>query len=105
MGTIVEVSHDDRGIIWPKSVSPYDVHLVGLHENAEKVYKNLEDAGVEVLYDDRNEGAGQKFADCDLIGIPVRLVVSEKTGDNVEYKKRDSEETELFSLEEVGSFG
>lgn len=108
MGTIVEVSHDDKGIIWPESVSPYQVHLIGLTINderlkkkCEEIYQKLKDAGVEVLYDDRDEGPGQKFADCDLIGVPVRLVVSEKTGDKIEYKKRDSDETELISLEEV----
>src|SRR5690606_7009754 len=71
MGTIVEVSHDDRGIIWPASVSPFDVHLVGIiqqesaiRERAEEVYKKLTDAGIDVLFDDRDDtGVGQKFAD------------------------------------------
>ncbi len=109
MGTIVEVSHDDRGIIWPASVSPFDVHLVGIiqqesaiRERAEEVYKKLTDAGIDVLFDDRDDtGVGQKFADADLIGIPVRLVVSNKTGTQVEWKKRADENPELLALEEV----
>ena len=102
MGTIVEVSHDDRGIIWPEAVSPYAAHLIGLSEKADEVYKKLKEAGVAVLYDDREgTGAGQKFADADLLGIPVRLVVSEKTGDQIEWKKRNEEKTELLSIEEV----
>jgi len=102
MGTIVEVSHDERGIIWPESVAPYAIHLVGLTDKASEVYQKLIDAGIEVLYDDREDvGAGQKFTDADLIGIPVRLVVSEKTGDQVEWKKRDEGKTELLSFDEV----
>ncbi len=102
MGAIVEVSHDDKGIIWPKSVAPYQVYLVGLNEKANDVYEKLEKADIEVLYDDREDvGAGQKFADADLIGIPVRLVVSQKTGDKIEWKNRNSEKTELLSLDEA----
>ena len=104
IGAIVEVSHDDRGIIWPKSVAPFAVHLISLRENAkaEKVYKKLLDVGVEVLFDDREDvGAGQKFADADLIGVPVRLVVSAKTEDKVEFKKRTETEAELVNLDEV----
>ena len=101
MGVLVELFHDDKGIIWPESVAPYQVYLVKLSDHADEVYTELERQGIEVLYDDRDEGAGQKFADCDLLGIPLRLVVSAKTGENVEYKKRDSQETEIISVEEV----
>ncbi len=108
MGAIVEVSHDDRGIIWPKSVTPFDVHLIEISNKktatteAQKIYETLKKSGIEVLFDDR-EGvsAGEKFADCDLIGIPVRLVVSKKTGSKVEFKKRNEEKTQLVSLEEA----
>ncbi len=104
MGTIVEVSHDERGIIWPKSVAPYQIHLVGLSDTAEKVYGEMLKRGIDVLYDDRvDRGAGEKFADADLIGIPVRAVVSQKTGDNIEIKLRDSSETKLMDMEEVVS--
>lgn len=109
MATVVEVSHDDRGIIWPESIAPYQVHLVGIMNNesgikekAEEVYSKLQGAGFEVLYDDREDvGAGQKFGDADLIGIPVRLVVSAKTGDKIEWKRRSEKETELLSRDEV----
>jgi prolyl-tRNA synthetase len=102
MGTIVEVSHDDKGIIWPASVAPYSVHLIGLNEKADHVYKELVDGGIDVLYDDRVDvGAGQKFSDADLIGVPVRLVVSDRTGDRIEWKKRSEEKTELLRYEEV----
>lgn len=108
MGTLVEVFHDDKGIIWPESVAPYQVHLIGLDledaeikNKAEKVYNRLNAAGIEVLFDDRNARAGEKFADADLIGIPVRVVVSKKTGDKLEVKKRSEKETEFKSLEEL----
>jgi prolyl-tRNA synthetase len=111
MATIVEISHDKKGIIWPKSVAPFGVHLSSIinHQSsiinfADKVYDELLQAGVEVLYDDREEvSAGVKFADADLIGIPVRLVVSEKTKDKIEWKERDKEKTELLSLKEIVS--
>lgn len=107
MGTLVEVSHDEKGIIWPESVAPFNAHLVhiedpGTESQAQKTYEALKKAGVDILWDDReNVSAGEKFADSDLIGIPVRLVVSGKTGDKVEWKNRSEEKTELLSIEEV----
>ncbi len=103
MATIVEKHHDDKGIIWPESIAPFQVHLIDIQspDRGKEVYKMLTKAGVEVLWDDRNERAGAKFADSDLLGIPVRLVVSAKTGEKVEYKKRTSTESELLTLEEV----
>ncbi|KKR76380.1 MAG: Prolyl-tRNA synthetase [Candidatus Levybacteria bacterium GW2011_GWA2_40_8] len=101
MGTIVEVHHDDKGIIWPESVAPYEVHLVGLSEKADEVYKQLKDTGIDVLYDDRDVSAGEKFATADLIGIPYRLVVSQKTGNKIEVKKRDSEKTEDLEFDSL----
>lgn len=109
MGAIVEVSHDERGIIWPESVAPFQVHLVGLdleagsikHE-AERVYKLLQAEGVEVLFDDRIEvSAGAKFADADLLGIPYRVVISRKTEGKLEIKKRSEKETKFVSLQEL----
>ncbi len=85
LGTIVEVLSDDKGIVWPVSVAPYRVHLVclGMDDNvkkdADELYAALTEAGIETLYDDRDVRAGEKFADSDLIGIPYRVVVSEKT--------------------------
>lgn len=104
IAAIVEVFHDDRGIIWPESVAPFRVHLISLpggEAMAEVVYKELLKQNIDVLWDDREESAGVKFADCDLIGIPHRLVVSAKTGDNVEVKKRIESVTKLVSLPDV----
>lgn len=101
MGVIVEKFHDSRGIIWPKSITPFDVHLVGLNSLGDEVYKKLVDAGIDVLFDDTDKSAGEKFANADLIGIPVRLVVSEKTGDKIEYKERNSDKVELLDIEKV----
>ncbi|MDO8570788.1 MAG: aminoacyl--tRNA ligase-related protein [Candidatus Daviesbacteria bacterium] len=110
MGTLVEVFHDERGIIWPESVAPFKVHLVGLDlenkeimDKAEKVYKLLLADNVEILFDDRlGISAGEKFADADLIGIPYRIVISKKTlEDKIELKKRFEKNTEFLSLEEL----
>ena len=105
MGTIVELCHDEQGIIWPESVAPFKVHLISLGEakEAEKVYKALQKNNIEVLFDDREVSPGEKFTDADLIGIPWRLVVSEKTlaAKKVEIKRRDSKETQLLTLEQI----
>lgn len=107
MGTIVEVHNDEKGIIWPASVSPYDVHLVhvedpGTEPWAKETYDKLTKAGVDVLWDDRLVSAGEKFADADLIGIPIRLVVSKKTGKGkVEWKVRKEEKSELMATEQA----
>ncbi|MDO8341008.1 MAG: aminoacyl--tRNA ligase-related protein [Candidatus Woesebacteria bacterium] len=102
MGTWVEVSHDEKGIIWNKEISPFDVHLIELTGGkAKEIYEKLIKAGVDVLWDDRNCPAGEKFADSDLIGIPVRFVVSEKTKGKIEFKMRNSKDIEMLSLDEV----
>ncbi|MCJ7805676.1 His/Gly/Thr/Pro-type tRNA ligase C-terminal domain-containing protein [Patescibacteria group bacterium] len=102
LGTLVEVSHDEKGIIWFPQVAPFAVHLIELPgaKNAKSVYDILKGEGIDVLWDDREVGAGEKFADADLIGIPVRLVVSRETGDKVEWKNRTSGKPELISLED-----
>lgn len=103
MGTIVEVLSDEKGIVWPEEVAPFRVHLLSLGEDAEaeKIYKNLSEKGVEVLFDDREVSAGEKFADSDLIGIPYRVVVSKKSlaAGGVEVKKRNEEKSEVVSIE------
>jgi len=104
MATLVEVSNDMNGIIWPESVAPFKVHLVILDdrkEEAEKIYNDCIAEGVEVLYDDRSDKtAGEKFADADLIGCPWRVVVSNKTLDknSVEIKRRNEKETKLVPI-------
>ena len=105
LGTIVEVSHDDRGIIWPESIAPFKVHLLSLQadQEAEKIYQQLKDRGLEVLYDDRALQAGAKFADADLIGCPYRVVLSPKTleAGKLELKKRNEETERLVTFEEL----
>ena len=105
MGIIAEVNRDEKGIIWPKSVAPFEAHLVDIAKDkrqGEKIYEELKKAKVDVLYDDREDvSAGVKFADADLIGLPIRLVISDRAGDKIEWKKRDSEKTELLSLPQV----
>lgn len=111
LGTLVEIYNDDKGILWPKSVSPFDAHLISLRKDEEalRIHDQIEENGFEVLYDDRDASPGQKFADADLIGIPVRLVVSEKTlrqssgqaGDKIEWKERKAEKSEIIELGEV----
>jgi prolyl-tRNA synthetase len=105
MGAIVEVLHDDKGIIWPEAVAPFKVHLLSLGKNgeAEKIYADLQKKQIEVLFDDRDVTAGQKFADADLIGIPYRIVVSEKSmaAGGVEMKKRNEEKSEIINSAEL----
>ncbi len=86
MGTAVELYADEKGIVWPESIAPFAVHLVALNTDdaemrdyADGIYESLTRRGIEVLYDDREARAGEKFADSDLIGIPYRVVVSKKT--------------------------
>jgi prolyl-tRNA synthetase len=102
MATIAEIHNDEAGLIWPDSVSPFQIHLIVLGKDekiiqeADKIYEQLSET-VEVLFDDRDVSAGNKFADADLIGIPTRIVVSQKTLEQggVERKMRDSHETEI----------
>jgi prolyl-tRNA synthetase len=104
VGAIVEVSSDARGIIWPMEAAPFRVHLIDLQrpEVSSKVYDALVERGIEVLYDDRQDvAAGEKFAEADLVGIPYRVVVSEKTGDEIECKRRESTDVELLSTDKL----
>lgn len=110
MGTIVEVSHDERGIIWPRSVAPYQIVLVSLgddtvYKQAEKLYRDMLARGVEVIWDDRDESAGAKLADADLLGIPLRMVVSRKTLDNdsVELKLRTEKDVEMVRIDKLNA--
>ena len=111
MGAIAEISHDKNGLIWPDSVAPYQVHLVGLDlfqakisRSAKDLYRQLQKQNIEVLYDDRVDvSAGAKFADADLIGIPIRLVISQRSlqKDGVELKHRHSNKTEIIPLKQI----
>jgi len=110
MGTIVETLADDKGIVWPKEVAPFDAHLVVIGgEGSEamtaavKLAETLEAAGLEVLIDDRDKGAGEKFSDADLLGIPTRIVISPKTLEEgkIEVKDRATGEVKKLSESEL----
>jgi len=110
LATIVETHHDERGIIWPQSVAPYQVHLLAanaddssVREHAEEVYGQLSRNGVAVLYDDREGSAGVKLADADLIGIPWRVLVSRRSleAGGLEVKRRSESEVQILSLQEI----
>jgi prolyl-tRNA synthetase len=113
MGTIVEIHNDKNGIVWPESVAPFKIHLLEVgseksevRKEAERLYKELKAKNIEVLYDDREDAsAGEKFADADLIGIPIRVVVSEKSlkVEGVEVKKRSEMKTKIVSASELSS--
>ena len=109
VAAIIEQHHDENGIIWPLAVAPYHVVVVPVNvkkeehlENAEKIYEELKAAGVEVLLDDRNERAGFKFKDSDLLGIPMRITVGKDIVDGkVEFKLRSEDDKEIIAVEEV----
>lgn len=109
MGVIVEKFADDKGLVWPDNIAPYRVILVRVGEDekvvqaADKLYDQLKQKGIEVLYDDRDARPGEKFADADLLGIPHRVVVSAKTieQNKIEYKKRTENEPKLITQDEL----
>jgi len=108
MGVVAELFADDKGLVWPQSIAPAHVHLVALPgsqnlQAAEKLYQQLTAAAVEVIYDDRGESAGKMFADADLLGIPLRLVISEKTlaDGGFELKTRTESEAKLVSKNSI----
>ena len=107
---VIEASHDDNGIIWPVSVAPFEVSLINLKSGDaqcdaanEKLYGQLQAAGLDVIYDDREAGAGQKFATADLIGIPFQLIVGPRglAAGEVEIKHRKSGERETIGIEDA----
>ena len=107
MGVLSEVFHDDDGILWPESVAPYAVHLVTLGGDTsviragEEMYWSLQNAGIEVLFDERSVSSGEKLKDADLIGLPLRLVISEKTNGQVEMKYRNQKNVSFAARDEV----
>lgn len=105
MGIVAELFADDRGLVWPENIAPYKVHLLSLGENekAEEIYKQFSEKGIEVLFDDREASAGEKFADSDLIGIPYRVVISKKSlaAGGIELKKRSEGESKIVSVDEL----
>jgi prolyl-tRNA synthetase len=105
MAAIVEVYNDEGGILWPESVAPFEYHLVNIGANKEagELYEKMVKSGKEVLWDDREESAGVKLSDADLLGIPTRLIISDKSlkEDSVEIKKRDSVESRLEKITKI----
>lgn len=105
MGVLAEHFADEKGMVWPEAVAPFAVHLISLNqdEEAEKIYKQLTEKGVEVLFDDRDVRAGEKFADSDLIGIPWRIVVSGKSLEKggVEVKRRSEDKSEIVGVDRL----
>lgn len=107
LSAVAEQHHDSGGILWPNAIAPFRVHLIpvsfkdaGQVQVAEELYRQLKDAGVEVLLDDRDERPGVKFKDADLIGIPIRITVGRQAGEGlVEYRERGSAEPLVISLE------
>jgi prolyl-tRNA synthetase len=109
MATVVEIHHDDKGIVWPKQIAPFNVHLIVLNgdkkikNQSDKIYEILKKNNIEVLYDDRDLAPGVKFVDADIIGIPLRIVVSEKTlkKQSVEFKRRNKKEVEIVKIKDI----
>lgn len=107
MGLVAEIFADDKGLVWPESVSPYKVYLVNIGDKAsshsDNLYKELTDLGVEVLYDDRDVRPGQKFADSELIGIPYRVTVSDRLieSGNYEFVERSNGQESLLTREQL----
>lgn len=110
MGAIVDIHHDEKGLIWPKTVSPFSVHLIALENDrkvikgADNLYKTLKKEGIEVLYDDRKEKTpGEKLVDADLIGVPLRIVISKRTIllKKIEIKERGKKKSKLVSKNQL----
>ena len=110
----IEQRHDDRGIIWPEAIAPFTVAIIPMNmhkseqvqQTAEKLYAELQDLGIEVLFDDRKERPGVMFADAELIGIPHTIVIGERnlTNGEVEYKHRASGIKEMIKIENLIDF-
>ena len=113
MAAVAEEHHDERGLRWPKSVAPFEVHLITVNESHErtreealKLYSSLRAEGFEVLYDSRNERAGVKFNDADLLGVPLQIILGEKNlkEDRVDFKDRITGKSNLVKLSEALAF-
>lgn len=109
LACVAEEYRDEHGLMWPITVAPYEIHMLSLRggeDQADELYRELTEAGREVLYDDRDESPGVKFADADLIGLPLRVTVSSRSLENggVEVKRRDQDEAEIVALDEAVAF-
>jgi len=109
MGVIAEMMSDEKGLMWHASIAPFTVYLATIGNvagHADKLYDELNSAGIDVLYDDRDARPGEKFADADLMGIPFRLVISERTiaENQVEFKSRTEDESELVAINDISHY-
>ena len=111
LGTVVEIMGDEKGLVWPKEIAPFSVHLVeipsanaNVRKEAEKLYNELRKKGVDVLWDDRDSRAGEKFAESDLIGIPLRVVISEKTLSEGKFEVKERSSGEISMVEKEALF-
>lgn len=109
MGVLAEKLSDEKGLVWPINTAPFAVYLAAIgdvNDTADKIYTELTEAGIEVLYDDRDARPGDKFADADLMGIPYRVVISNRTmeSNSVEFKERTSDETAELKIEDLVSY-
>ena len=107
VGALIEANHDENGIIWPESVAPYKVGIINIRSKDEyctaacdALYNKMQNLGIEVLYDDRDTGAGAKFADMDLIGLPWQVVVGPKGLENGVYELKNRRTGERVELSE-----
>ena len=109
MGVIAEMMSDEKGLMWHASIAPFTVYLATIGNvagHADKLYDELNSAGIDVLYDDRDARPGETFADADLMGIPFRLVISERTiaENQVEFKSRTEDESELVAINDISHY-
>mgnify|MGYP000007560532 CR=1 FL=1 len=113
MGTVVEVHHDEKGIVWPKDIAPFKFHLLQLDKQAKvrslarKVYRELSSLKDEILFDDReNKSAAEKLVDSDLLGIPYKIIVSQRNLEKkaIEVKERRSGHSKFFKMSELKKF-
>ena len=113
LAAAIEQNHDDKGIIFPPEISPYQIHLVGINlndtivaESCDRIYNNLNDKDYEVIFDDRDESAGVKLADADLMGFPIRMVISSRSlkNNSVEIKLRKESESFLVELDKLEEY-
>lgn len=107
MGAVAEIYNDKDGLMWPESLTPFDAHLVLIgndnetKKESDKIYEVILQTGIDVLYDDRDESAGKKLKDADLIGISNRLIISDKTQGKVEFKPRNQDKAEVITIQEA----
>lgn len=109
MGTVAEILSDEKGLVWPENIAPFRVIICRLGGDkevarvADELYDNMQEQGIEVMYDDRDVRPGEKFTDADLLGIPHRVVISAKTVEagRIEYKKRTENNASMISVDEL----